>query len=171
AVKTAIVWSEHLEQAWANIRLQHLGLVQSLPAVHQADGSVGPKISDALETYLELKGSGKGELFFTANRRALSYLIDTLGDLRVDQYTSTEAAQFRDALFAKDLSSSSVKRLFSVIRAIFQLTLTEQGIQTPNPFKGTYLPSRNDVRKRPPIQIEDIHHIQAECRQSNDDLR
>ena len=34
AVKTAVVWSEHLEHAWANIRLQHLGLVKlSIPLV------------------------------------------------------------------------------------------------------------------------------------------
>jgi len=171
AVKTAIVWSEHLEQAWANIRLQHLGVLSLSPVVHQSHGSVGPTISEALETYLELKGSGKGELFFTANRRAVSYLIDALGDLPVDQYTSTDAARFRDTLFARDLSSSSVKRIFSVIRAVFQLTLTEHGIQTPNPFKGTYLPSRNDVRERPPIPIEDIHRIQAVCRQTDDDLR
>jgi hypothetical protein len=31
--------------------------------MHQSYGFVGPKISEALETYLELKGSGKGELF------------------------------------------------------------------------------------------------------------
>jgi len=148
-----------------------LGVLSLSPVVHQANRSVGPKISDALEIYLVLKGSGKGELFFAANRRAVSYLIDALGDLPVDQYTSTDASRFRDALFAKDLSSSSVKRTFSVIRAIFQLTLTEHGIQTPNPFKGTYLPSRNDVRKRQPIPIEDIHRIQAECRRIDDDLR
>ena len=171
AVKTAIVWSEHLEQAWANIRLQHLGVLSLSPVVHQSHGSVGPTISEALETYLQLKGSGKGELFFTANRRAVSYLIDALGDLPVDQYTSTDAARFRDTLFARDLSSSSVKRIFSVIRALVQLTLTEHGIQTPNPVKNTYLPSRNDVRERPPIPIEDIHRIQTECRQTDDDLR
>ena len=62
AVKTAIVWSEHLEQAWATIRLQHLGLVQSLAVVYPADRSVGSKISDTLETYLALKGVDKGEL-------------------------------------------------------------------------------------------------------------
>ena len=171
AVKTAIVWSEHLEQAWATIRLQHLGLVSLSPVVHQSHGSAGPTTSEALETYRELKGSGKGELFFTANRRAVSYLIEALGDLPVDQYTSTDAAQFRDFLFARNLSSRSVKRIFGVIRAVFQLTLTEHGIQTPNPFKNTYLPSRNDVRERPPIPIEDIHHIQTERRRIDDDLR
>ena len=171
AVKTAIVWSEHLGQAWTNIRLQYLSLV-SLPALaSRPEGSVGPKIREALETYLESKGSGKGELFFTANRRAVSYLIDTLGDLPVDQYTSTDASRFRDFLFSKNLSSSSVKRTFSIIRALVQLTLTEHGIQTPNPFKGTYFPSRNDVGKRQPIPIEDIHRIQAECRRIDDDLR
>ena len=45
AVKTAIVWSEHLEQAWANIRLQHLGVLSLSPVVHQSHGSVGLKIS------------------------------------------------------------------------------------------------------------------------------
>ena len=103
--------------------------------------------------------------------RAGSYLVEALGDRPIDLYTSTEASRFRDFLFARNLSSSSVKRSFSVIRALVQLTLTEHGIQTPNPFKGTYLPSRNDVRKRQPIPIEDIHHIQTECRQTDNDLR
>ena len=38
--------------------MQHLGLVQSLAVVRSTDVAAGPKISDALETYLELKGSG-----------------------------------------------------------------------------------------------------------------
>ena len=105
AAKTAVVWSEHLEQAWANIRLQHLGVLSLSPVVHQSHGSVGPTISEALETYLVLKGSGKGELFFTANRRAVSYLIDTLGDLPVDQYHLTDLAPFTSYHFASTTSN------------------------------------------------------------------
>ncbi len=96
------------------------------PVVHQQNEYVGPKVSDALETYLALKGAGKGDLFFTTNRRAVSYLIEALSDQPIDQYTSTDASKFRDILFARKLSSNSVKRGFSVIKALVQLNLSRK---------------------------------------------
>ena len=134
------------------------------PVVHQQNEYVGPKVSDALETYLALKGAGKDDLFFTTNRRAVSYLIEALSDQPIDQYTSTDASKFRDILFARKLSSNSVKRGFNVIKALVQLNLVENGITTTNVVKNTYLPSRDDVRKRLPIRVEDIHRIQLGVR-------
>jgi hypothetical protein len=141
-----------------------LGVLSLPPIVHQQNEYVGPKISDALETYLALKGAGKDDLFFTTNRRAVSYLIEALSDQPIDQYTSTDASKFRDILFARKLSSNSVKRGFNVIKALVQLNLVENGITTTNVVKNTYLPSRDDVRKRLPIRVEDIHRIQLGVR-------
>ena len=101
----------------------------------------------------------------------MSYLIEALSDQPIDQYTSTDASKFRDILFSWKLSSNFVKRVFSVIKALVKLNLVENGITTPNVFKNTYLPSPNDVRKRLPIRVEDIHRIQLECRASDDDFR
>ena len=94
----------------------------------------------------------------------MSYLIEALSDQPIDQYTSTDASKFRDILFARKLSSNSVKRGFNVIKALVQLNLVENGITTTNVVKNTYLPSRDDVRKRLPIRVEDIHRIQLGVR-------
>ena len=58
----------------------------------------GPTItlSQALENYHSLKGTGKDYLFFRSSERFVRYVIDGLGDRTLDQYTSADAAAFRD---------------------------------------------------------------------------
>jgi len=128
-------------------------------------------MSEALETYLRLKKGGKTSLFETTANRSVDYLIAAIGDKTIASYTTPEAGQFRDALFARGLSSSSVKRIFSVIKAIVHLSITENGLACQNAFRGIYMPERNDVRKRKPIPIDVIRDIQRECREIDDDIR
>ena len=60
--------------------------------------------------------------------RAVKNIIDCLGDRPVDLYSTIDAAAFRDHLFEKGLVSSSVRRVFSIIRAIINLTILEFGL-------------------------------------------
>ena len=170
ASKTALVLSDQLESVWAGIRLRHLGIGHSfeenVPLTTNA-----PTLTEALDTYLRLKGDGRSPQYETAARRTIEYAVAELNDRRIDTYTQLDAAQFRDALFARGLTSSSVKRVFSVIKAIMQLSITEHGLTSPNVFRGTFLPKKDDVRKRQPIPIETIRSIQNECQTIDDDLR
>ena len=170
ASKTAAVWSDHLESVWAGIRLRHLGLGPSFEDA-LSPSSKGPALTAALETYLKLKGHGRSALYEAVARRSVHYAISALGDLPIDTYTQLDAARFRDALFARGLSSSSVKRMFGAVKAIVQLSIAEHGLACSNVFRGTFLPKKDDVRKRQPIPADIILSVQAECQLMDDDLR
>ena len=78
---------------------------------------------------------------------------------------------FRDYLFKKELSSSSIKRIFSSVKSIINFNIKEYGIDVHNPFSGTYIPDDNKTKIRLPIPIENIRTIQAECKKLDDDNR
>ena len=67
------------------------------------------KLSKALDTYIKLKGNGKGELFHRTALRNISYTIECFGDVDINSLKSIDAAKYRDFLFKKGLSTSSVK--------------------------------------------------------------
>ena len=130
-----------------------------------------PKLSDALQTYFKLKGNGKGEIFFRATRRAVRDVIALLKDRYLDNYSTTDAAQFRDHLLDRGLVSSTVKRVFAIIRAIINLSIQEYGLTCKNAFARTYIPDLEDSIKRQPIPIDIIRDIQKECMKIDDPNR
>ncbi|MDA9114234.1 tyrosine-type recombinase/integrase, partial [Alphaproteobacteria bacterium] len=127
--------------------------------------------SEALSTYLKLKGEGKDKTFIRGANRNIKYVIELLGDLPIDDYSSKDASKFRDYLLDRGLLISSVKRVFSSIRSIINLSITEEGISCINAFSKTYMPDNDNVEFRKPIPIKDIRHIQSLCREYDDDLR
>ena len=72
-----------------------------------------------------LKGEGKDKTFVLAANRNIQYGTDQLGDRPIHAYTSADAAALCDKLIENGLSVSSVKRNFSTIRSILNLTITE----------------------------------------------
>ena len=128
-------------------------------------------MSEALSTYLKLKGEGKDKIFVRASNRNIKYVIELLGNLPIDEYSSKDASKFRDYLLDRGLLISSVKRIFSSIRSIINLSISEEGISCINAFSKTYMPENNNVEIRKPIPIKDIRHIQSLCREYDDDLR
>jgi integrase len=155
-----------LDDFWLQMRLSHLDVPASDRLVKQqpkeAFTSSAPKLSDALTKYCALKGADKGKLFFTVAERNVGYVIECLSDRPLDAYSSSDAAKFRDWLIKRGLSTSSIKRIFSTIRAVFNLTIQEQGLGCSNAFANTYLPS--DQRpKRAVISPEDIKRVQKVC--------
>ena len=89
----------------------------------------------------------------------------------LSHYTSVDAGQFRDYLLDKGLSSSSVRRVFSSIKATYNLAASEYGIQRNNPFAGVYLPDLKDVKKRKPVPIKSLRLLQGKCLELDDNLR
>ena len=133
--------------------------------------SNAPLLSEALSTYLRLKGEGKNKLFVLTANRSIKYVIELLGDLPIDEYSSKDASKFRDYLLDRSLLISSVKRIFSSIRSIINLSISEEGINCINAFSKTYMPENNSVEIRKPIPLKDIRHIQSLCIEYDDDLR
>ena len=75
-------------------------------------------LADTLLLYQRLKETNRINLFFDAYDRSLRYPIDCLGHENLDEITSKDAGRFRDYLFDRCMSSSSIKRIFSTVRAV-----------------------------------------------------
>ena len=164
---------QRLEDYWMSLRLsamplpcQHL--IQDRPCDYY--GSDSPSLSEALAKYLLLKGEGKDKAFVRGANRNIKYVTEHLGDRPIDAYTSADAASLRDKLMDNGLSVSSVKRNFSTIRSIINLTITEQGLDCINAFARTYMPDE-EKQKRLPIPLECIQSIQSDCLDADDDMR
>ena len=106
----------------------------------------------------------------TANRN-VGYVIKVLGDRPIPSYSSSDAANFRDWLIDRGMGIKTVKRVFSSVRAIVNIAITEQGIDCVNGFAKTYFPAEEGVSKRQPIEPTDIRLTQKLCRDADDELR
>ena len=136
----------------------------------ESSTSYAPKLSAALEKDYRLKGAGKSEQFFTAAGRNIGYVIKQLGKRPLGAYSTADSGSFRNWLIEKELTSTSIQRIFSTIRAVVNLTIYEDGLTFPNAFAKTYLPS-DERPKRASISPEDIKRVQKACLDVADERR
>ena len=174
ALRASRSMAAKLDDSWLQMRLSHLDVPASDRLIKQQPiqtfTSSAPKLSDALTKYCALKGADKGKLFFTVAERNVGYVTECLGDRPLNAYSSSDAAKFREWLIDRNLSTSSIKRIFSTIRAVFNLTIQEQGLSCSNAFANTYLPS-DERPKRAVISPEDIKRVQKVCLEIADERR
>jgi len=74
-------------------------------------------------------------------------------------------------LFDRGMSSSSVKRVFSSVRAVINLAIREKGLSINNVFSGTFIPDDEAKTQRLPIPTDVLLTIQNECMQMDDEPR
>ena len=174
ALRASRSMAAKLDDFWLQMRVANMDVPASDKLTKQqlkeAFTSSAPKLSDALAKYCALKGADKGKLFFTVAERNVGYVVECLGDRPLDAYSSSDAAKFRDWLIDRSLSTSSIKRIFSTIRAVFNLTIQEQGLSCSNAFANTYLPT-DERPKRAIILPEDIKRVQKVCLDIADERR
>ena len=163
-----------LDDYWLSLRLKEI----EIPAAHllrhapsQNPESVLPTIVDALELYHRVKGENKKKTFFTHSKRSVDYLIQSIGCRSLDQYSSADAASFRDWLRNKGLSTGSIQRNFTSIKAMVSFTINELGLDCRNAFSGVYLAPETDKQKRQPLSIDQIRTLQRHCYEKDDDVR
>ena len=174
AAKSAAALSDRLERYWDSLRMEmiysrELGL--SVAPQTKRQDSNDFSLTDALSLYHRLKGTGKTKLFFEVSGRSIRYLTECLGHDNLSMLKVSDGGQFRDFLFDRGMSSSSVKRVFSSVRAIVNLAIREQGIAVSNVFSGTYIPEDELKQKRPPIPMDALRQVQSNCRNLNDEPR
>ncbi|PSK86079.1 phage integrase family protein [Limimaricola soesokkakensis] len=129
------------------------------------------RLSEAVVTYLRLKGDGKGITFHRAAERACGYVIDTCGDKPLTSYTKADANAFRDALIARGMAGSSITWVFGTVRSVINFAGNEEGIELMNLFGKVYYDRSAGVSDRQPVPVEAIHAVQAECYRLDDEMR
>ena len=172
AVRASKSINQRLEDYWLGLRLQNM----DIPAIqvvksgepHENDTL---RLSEACELYLRLKGSGKDKVFIRTANRNTQYVNKLLGDRPISSYSSNEAAQFRDWCIGQGMGIKTVKRVFSSIRAIVNLAISEEGFDCSNAFAKTYFPDDDNASSRQPISIQDIKKVQSLCKDIDDEMR
>ena len=184
AKSRALVAAAKLDEYWSHLRMTAPDLIgrsllksgyktYSRNTQHDVSTATEQCISrpEALETDVTQKGAGKPKSFEAAAQRACTYLVDACGAKTLAEYTRADALRYRDYLIAKGLVGSSVGRVISSIRAIFNFAISEYALELKNPFVGMHFDKSAGVSKRLPIPIEDIRKVQNQCRLIDDDLR
>jgi integrase len=167
------VYSAKLEQYWLSLRLQNL----EVPALNIVNSkgveftSNLPTILEAKDLYFEVKGKGRPKLFFDTATRNVKYLIECIGNKPIDVYSSKDAATFREWLLDKGLSISSLRRIFSGVKAVVNFAILECGLGCDNAFARVYIPSNTTAKKRHPISQSSLLKIQNQCKLIDDDIR
>ena len=123
-----------------------------------------------MQHYLQLKGIGKAKTFHQAAIRNSKVVTNILGDRVLTEYRSVDAGRVRDELLARNLSVLSIRRIFTTIKAIINLSITEHGLDIRNPFSQIYLPD-GESKKRVSIPVDTIREIQQACYQHDDEMR
>tara|TARA_B110000977_G_C11051261_1_gene482412 strand:- start:1018 stop:2166 length:1149 start_codon:yes stop_codon:yes gene_type:complete len=172
----SIELSSRLENIWDRMRLEVLDFKSSEPrsVVFGSDTFQTRSdflISDGFELYLRLKANTKTDNFRKSTERNQRYLVECISNLAIEDLSPRLGADFRDYLFSKGLSSSSVRRIFSTVKAVINLCISERGLHMINPFGGVYIPDDDREIKRRSIPISDIRNIQTECFKFDDDQR
>ncbi len=106
AIRASKSLYQRLDDYRTSIRLTNM----QVPAEHMLvskplvnSNSNAPLLSEALSTYLRLKGEGKNKIFVRAANRSIKYVIELLGDLDIDVYSSKDAFKFHDYLLDRGL--------------------------------------------------------------------
>jgi len=174
AIRAARSIAQRLEDYWMSLRLANI----DVPALHllrdkplNMPQSSCMTLLEALGLYLRLKGFNKGKVFQRGAERNIQSVVDVLSDRPLDEYSSSDAAAYRDYLLKRGLTTNSVKRNFATIRSVINLAIQEHGLECRNAFSKVYLPDLDDAKKRKPIPIENIKEIQKECMSIDDEAR
>ena len=179
AVRQAQVLASELEDHWYILRRREIK--HRLSRVF-GDGSynqgrtagvtgVGPQLSTALEVYLSLKGAGRPKTFEAGARRAVGYLLEVSTDKPIDTYVRADANALREYLRGRGLSSESIGRNLTSIRAIVNFVSKEEGLQPSLAFSGVYLGEPTKKTDRYVPTTTELRSLQARCRSSDDELR
>ena len=164
--------TQRLDDYWYGVRFSKLDVpINNLIASKQNNTEVSSKVVDALELYLRLKGRDRDKVFHRTARRNIKYVIKAIGNKNIKDISSSDGAKFRDWLLNKGLSINTVKRIFSSVRSIINIAISEEGLDCINGFSRTYFPKDIKPNVRKPIPIDVIKQIQQICYEKDDDLR
>ena len=176
----ALVAAAKLSEYWSHLRMtdpklmgQHMLRSYSVGKAVKSQESPAQSISlsEALQTYLTIKGKGKGKTFHAAAERACKYLVEATDHKDLHEYTRQDALDYRDYLVGKGLAGSSIARVLNSLTSVINFAISEYALELKNPFSRIYYDRSDKVKKRLPIPVETIRRIQEECYRLDDEMR
>lgn len=187
----AMMAAAKLDEYWSHLRLSQTDLpgkkfLQQAQEVYQRTSTArqapkaeiipaaveaSPRLAEAVQSYVRLKGDGKAETFRRAAERACGYLVDAAGEKPLSDYTRADALALRNYLVGKGLSGSSITRILGSIRAVINFNIGELALSHGHPFVSVYYDRSRGVARRATIPEGVIRDIQGKCKSANDEKR
>ena len=133
--------------------------------------SAEPLMSEACLDYCRMKGRLDDKRFMTHTNRVVGEIIAIAGDKSLSAYNRSDALAFRDRLLKRNVTTATVKRNFECIRAVWNYSAREHGLECNNPFANMNYGNGVASKVRKPIPIENIRQIQQVCFEMDDDIR
>ncbi|SDG32956.1 tyrosine-type recombinase/integrase, partial [Rhodobacter capsulatus] len=130
-----------------------------------------PKLSAAVEQYVEQTGRNRPVSFHNAVRRVSSRLIDLCGDKPTDKYSRKDACAYRDSLVKSGLAGSTIVREINTIRAILNFAASEAGVSASTAFTKLYVDAKAGTTERQPFSSAQLDHLRRLCREADDERR
>lgn len=179
ASRHAIVLNQELEDHWSILRRRQrndriselIGNVTSAELKASEVKASGPLLSEALDTYIRLKGEGRPNTFEAGARRSVSYLLEITSDKPIDALVRKDANALREYLKSRGLAQDSIARNFTNIRAILNFALRENGLQASTAFSGVYFGEPVVPKKRYVPSTGELQTLVHQCRQTDDQVR
>jgi integrase len=171
AAKEALRLAELDDKTWQALRDGAQGLESARAGVDQtvymsliqrvSRARVGHLFSDALAIYLR-KNQGHEERFVENAKRVFGIAKDILGDRPLSEIKRADARLVLDALLARGLKTSSVKRYLATLSAIFSVAILEFEVDLRNPFSALTIPKfLEDAKDIPPFSADELKMIAA----------
>jgi len=79
-------------------------------------------------------------VFWRTASQNIAYASRVLGDRPISSHTTAEAAKFDDWFMEKGMGVETRKRVFATVRAIVNLSISEEGLDCSNALTKTYFP-------------------------------
>ena len=169
ASKRAEQMSAKFEHVWFQLSLgnkaEHKGILDNAAEVDV------PKLSQALEYYLQQKAGSKSKNFTQSNHIACNAVFALAGDKPINQYQRKDAMQLRDYLVNKKLAGTTVRRNVGCVRTIINFAMSEYSLEMNNPFHNLFIEKQARTVRRLPVPLDRLIVIQQECMEIADERR
>jgi len=158
-----------LEDVWFQLSLgckvEHKGILANAVVV------AAPKLSQALEYYIQQKAGSRSKNFAQSNTIACNALFALVGDKPINQYQRQDAMKLRDYLVDKKLAGTTVRRNVGCVRTIINFVMNEYSLEMNNPFHNIFIEKQARTVKRLPVPLDRLVAIQRECVEIADERR
>jgi integrase len=130
------------------------------------------RLSDALSVYLNGHQKKNDKKFRGDTERVWAKLIELVGDKEFEQVTRADANEYVSRRLAEEAKTTTVERQVSIIRAVFNVVITEKEITKVNPFLRLRIAQLgHDSKVRIPFNKDQLDILIRECKKRNDDVR
>jgi len=129
-------------------------------------------LSEALDIYLNGHQKKNNSTFRTYTERVWKKLIEVLGDVVFESVTRANANEFVENLLANGNKTTTVQRVLSTIKAVFNVVIIEMELGKPNPFLKLRIAGLGtDSVRRNPFSDAELKLLSQACIEADDDMR